>query len=262
MHWIIQTNLSNGLPGCDLERQLAALDEIGASYTRAKLVPFFGIFDPEVQPPSGPVIALGSTTMLRVAQQRGWNPGVFFNENFRFEVWRTGLGADNLFNGDAVVRRFADLEVDHDTFVRPCEDLKAFAGYVTSADEWKQWKRRVLEGEKSSELTQLGADTMIVAAKPRPIYREFRMFVVGEKVITGSLYRTIDGPRRSPEVDPEVYAFAEKMTKRWSPAEVYALDVAEGDEGLKVLEINCFNGAGAYESDLVQLYRTIEERFG
>lgn len=261
MHWIIQSNLYSDATRDDLSRQVAALTAIGSTYELVKLVPFFGIFEPEVAPPTGPVIALGSTTMMRVVQERGWKPGVFFNDNFRFERWLSGLGTENLFNGDATVTRFADLELTQDTFIRPCEDLKAFTGFVTTPKEWADWKTRVLAGEKSSEFTQLSADTMIVAAPPRPIYREYRMFVVGDRVVAGSLYRTIHGIERSADVPAQVWEFAQAMAARWSPAEVYALDVAEGDAGLKVLEINCFNGAGTYACDLVKLYGAIERHF-
>lgn len=261
MHWILQENLYSEATRVDLDRQVAALGEVGATYQLVKLVPFFGLFQPEIADPKGRVIALGSTTMMKVVQERGWKPGIFINENFRFEAWRSGFGAENLFNGDAVVRRFADLEITSDRFIRPCEDLKAFTGFVTTPAQWTDWKQRVLAGEKSTEFTQLDADTMIVAAEPRSIFREYRVFVVGGKAISASLYRTLDGPERSADVDSDVYAFAQAMVDRWNPAEAYALDIAEGEEGLKVLEINCFNGAGSYACDLVKIYGALERLF-
>ena len=63
------------------------------------------------------------------------------------------------------------------------------------------------------------------------------------------------------DVSAEVYTFAEERANRWNPADAYALDVAEGEDGLKVIEVNCFNGSGSYACDLVKIYGAIERLF-
>lgn len=261
MIWLLHENMYPEDNRGDLDRQIEALLAVGATPRPVKLVPIFGIFVPEIAEIEEDVIALGSTTMTRVVMERGWKPGAFFNENFRFEAWLKGYGAENLLNGDARVCRFGDLDLDEDTFIRPCEDLKAFTGFVTTPIQWADWKSRVLSGEKSSEFTQIDADTMIVAGEPRTIHREYRLFVVGGKVISASLYRTINGPKRERCDDQDVLAFGQAMADKWNPADAYALDLALGDDGLKVLEVNCFNNAGTYECDLVQIYGAVERLF-
>src|SRR5947209_8142330 len=117
MLWLLHENMYPEDNRADLDRQIAALLAVGARPRPVKLVPIFGVFVPEIGEMKEDVIALGSTTMTRVVQERGWKPGVFFNEKFRFEAWLDGFGRENLFNGDANVCRFEDLDITEDTFI-------------------------------------------------------------------------------------------------------------------------------------------------
>lgn len=83
MHWIVQNNIYSE---DGWERLTGALDRLGISYSIHKCIPFVELLEPEADPPPGPVIVMGSYTLAREAQKRGWVPGVFLNDYFDIEV--------------------------------------------------------------------------------------------------------------------------------------------------------------------------------
>ena len=262
MHWLLQHNLST-----DEQRQrfvdaLDSLKPLGATWSFIKLIPFISNVEPDDDYTGKKVFALGSTSLIAGATKRKWNPGVCFNpETFRYEAWLKGFGADNMLNGDGVVQKFGDdvSKVFGDrTFIRPCEDLKAFTGCVVSIADLKDWQKRIAAGEISTCAALLTSETPIVLASPKFIYREWRFFVVGSKVITGSQYRDVYGLRLDADVDGDVVKFAQKMVNKWQPADCFVVDIAATQSGLKVIEINCFNGSGVYACDVEKAFAAVE----
>lgn len=262
MHWLLQENLST-----DIQRQrfvdaLESLKSIGATWSFIKLIPFVGDVVPDDDYTGKKVFALGSTSLIAGAAKRNWKPGVIFNpETFRYEAWLKGYGAENMLNGDGVVQRFGDVRPVRGSrvFIRPCEDLKAFNGQVIEALQLKDWVARTIEGEVSSRAVQLNVDTMVVVAEPKFLYREWRFFVVGGKVITGSQYKDVYGRRDDPDVDQDVIDFTQKMVDKWQPGDCFVIDVADTQDGLKVIEINCFNGSGVYACDVEKAFAAVEK---
>ena len=55
------------------------------------------------------------------------------------------------------------------------------------------------------------------------------------------------------DVKQEIVEYAQRMVDVWQPAKAFVIDVAETNEGLKVIEINNINSAGFYEADVVLL---------
>lgn len=51
--------------------------------------------------------------------------------------------------------------------------------------------------------------------------------------------------------------FAEKAVKTWMPSEVCTIDICRSEDAFKILECNCFNASGFYESDLMGLVAEI-----
>jgi hypothetical protein len=263
MHWLLQSNLGTDEKRKQYSDALEYIAQFGATWSYVKLIPFIGDVVPDDDYTGKKVFALGSTSMILAAQKRGWNPGVIFNENFRFEAWVNGFGAENLLNGDGVVSRFADAVIpDKKGFIRPCEDLKAFNGGPFDSENLKDWQKSIAAGEKSTRTLQLTSDTMVVTAPTKTIYREWRFFVVGGKVITGSLYRTAFQTCSDANVDDDVYEFAQKMADKWQPGECFVLDIGETKNGLSIIEVNCFNGSGLYACDMNKTFLAVEQLYG
>lgn len=262
MHWLLQHNLST-----DEQRQrfvdaLESLKPLGATWSFIKLIPFVGDVEPDDDYTGKKVFALGSTSLIAGAAKRNWKPGVVFNpETFRYEAWLKGFGKENMLNGDGIVCRFGDgvaHVIGDKVFIRPCEDLKAFTGQVIGNEELRDWQRRTKEGEKSSQAMQLTSDTMVVIAEPKFLYREWRFFVVGGEVVAGSQYRDAYGKREDANVDSDVQRFAQRMVDKWQPGDCFVLDVAATHEGLKVIEVNCFNGSGVYACNIEHAFAAVE----
>jgi hypothetical protein len=260
MHWLLQSNLGTEEKRREFADALDAIKHLGATWSYVKLIPFACDVEPDDDYTGKQVFVLGSTSMIIASQKRGWNPGVIFNDNFRYEAWVKGFGAENLLNGDGVVSRFGDAKIlESKAFVRPCEDLKAFDGKLFEAQALIDWQKSIAEGEKSTRALYLTSDTMVVTAPQKLIYREWRFFVVNGLVISGSQYRTAQSVWSDPNVDDDVYAFAQKMVDKWQPGECFVLDICETKEGLSIIEVNCFNGSGAYACNLPKIFAAVEQ---
>jgi hypothetical protein len=260
MHWLLQQNLSTEEQLVPYITGLDAIKSLGATWSFIKLVPFAGDVIPDIDYTGKKVFALGSTSLILGSQKRGWTPGVIFNENFRYEAWLKGYGAKNMLNGDGVVQKFGDplpFKVGK-CFVRPCEDLKAFTGQVFEMQALADWQKSVIGGEVSTRSLQLTCETPIVIAQTKFIYREWRFFVVGGRVISGSQYRDAYGRRDDADVDEDVWKFAQKMVDRWQPGDCFVIDIASTEDSLKVIEINCFNGSGLYKCDTAKIFTAVE----
>jgi hypothetical protein len=257
MHWLLQHNLSTDEQRQQFVDALDAIKPLGATWSFIKLIPFVGDVEPDDDYAGKKVFALGSTSLIAGAKKRGWNPGVIFNENFRYEAWLKNLRG-NMLNCDGTVSRFADAVIYDKSFIRPCEDLKAFTGQPISPENLVDWQRRVAEGEVSTRALQLSSDTPVVVSSLKNILREWRFFIVNKQVISGSQYRSVYGKDISADVDTDVYAYAQDVVDIWQPADCYALDIGETNEGLFVIEINCFNGSGIYACDMAKAFAAVE----
>jgi hypothetical protein len=207
----------------------------------------------------GPVIVSGSTALSTLAAQRGWKPGAFLNENFDFAIWRDryqGL----LLNEDATIQEFGKLASSEPVFIRPCSDDKTFAGLVIEPDALRQWQSQVQDvADSNSTLTP---KTLVLAATPKPILREFRFFIVQGQVVTGSLYREAGRRCYSSDCDQTAWDFAQSAASAWQPDRAFVIDVAVTYGGPKLIEINCLSSAGFYEADVDKMVEALERHFG
>jgi hypothetical protein len=81
--------------------------------------------------------------------------------------------------------------------------------------------------------------------------------VVDGAVVASSQYRYHGRLKVTGEVPAEVTAFAERDGRAVRPAPVFVLDVGEVEEGLRVVETNCFNSAGWYACDAAAIVRRV-----
>jgi hypothetical protein len=209
-----------------------------------------------------PLLVCGATTLNRVAKERNWRPGTFLNDNFDFEIWRDGYGADCVLNGDARVCTIGEahtLDVTEDVFVRPTDDSKAFTGQTMDAEQFKIWYNHINKLSDIQKGNGPRSDTQIVVSSVKNIKAEYRFFVVNRTVVTGSMYKLGNTVMSSSRIDEHVRRFADEMTFHWEPADAYVIDVAETDQGMKVVEINNINSAGFYDCDVQKIVMAIED---
>ncbi|MEI2301658.1 ATP-grasp domain-containing protein [Ensifer sp. MJa1] len=248
----------------DTRRLAEALDRLQISYTWHKVVPFVGALAPEpdiAEPQS--VILFGSYALWRTAKERGYRPGVLKLRPFVHEhAWHP-----HLLNGaDALFLRLRDVpgclpDDGRDWFLRPVDDSKEEPGNVQSSGEIIRMARAVLALEEEEiPPGSLRHDTLLMLTEPVRILREWRLWAVGGRIVTYSLYK--DGARvvHRREIDDDALAFAQQMVDinpGYSPA--FVIDICRTELGLKLLETNCINAAGFYAADLDTLAAALEE---
>lgn len=264
---IVQSNLFNER---GFQELIGALESNGCPYTVVKVVPFSHELEPDVRP-DGPVMVWGATTLGHIAAERGWEPGRLQNEKFDMRYLRARFGP-HFLNSDAQFCAFGNLKFEGQKFIRPVHDSKSFTGAVIDGAELEGWKRQVLD--VSDGYSTLRMDTPAMHASLKEIWLEARFFIVGNKPVTGSLYRFEGRPvQRRIDGDPmfqELEEFARQMPlvdcsrMELTPAEpiamAYALDVAlpKGGGGPKVVEVNSINSSGFYKCDMGAVVRALE----
>ena len=270
MFWVVQHNLYNEY---GYESLLSTLVKYNIPHAIVKPVPFFDRLLPAdfdsheykgsidaltgaVIDESGLIMCCGSLTLARIAHQRGWKPGHFNNENFTFEKWRQAWG-ENLLNFDAIVTTVGKVTpIWNEFFIRPVEDTKSFSGMVVTWDEWSKWINGVLE---LNDCWNVKNDTGVMFCPLKKIYTETRFFVVDGKLITWSEYKLgVEVHYSRKMVSQNVIDYAQKMVDIWQPSRAFVIDIAETPEGMKVVEINCFNSAGFYDCDVAKIVEAVE----
>lgn len=247
LRWAIQSNLVNA---ADLERLLSACRQHDQPSVTFETIPFSNQA-PDLDTDVSTVFYGSTGCMSNIWQTQKWNPGVFFDpQRFSFPEWGRAYGRHCL-NGEARETTLTALAAeaypaDRLFFLRPIHDDKAFAGEVMAFGEIQKWVGEL-------DQTVLSPETPILVAEPVGISHEWRLFMVNGKVSTGSHYRTRQRLDVFAEVPVEVVAFAEGLARLWQPAPVFVLDVASSADRLYLVEINCFNSAGFYASDVAQL---------
>ncbi len=248
----------------DTHKLAEALDHLKITYTWHKVVPFVGdlIPEPVVDDPDT-VVLFGSYTLWKYARDKQLSPGVFKLRPFvRETAWRPFL----LNGSNALIITLSEIPSKlindgKDWFIRPVDDSKEVAGGVKSTKEIVDLAQKVLSlDENEIPNGSLRHNTELMLSKPVRILKEWRLWSVGGKIVTYSLYKEKFHVDYRHEIDDDALAFAQNMVDinpDYSPA--YVLDVCRTDEGLKLLETNCINAAGFYAADLMKLAAKIEE---
>lgn len=251
--WVIQSNLGNR---DTLAQFRTVLGHLQLPHREVVAIPFSDEV-PDVDW-DGPTVFYGATGFIEKAWRSGrFRPCAFFDdEYFRFSHWRNAFG-DDLLNQHAVVTTLAGFAAmphasESEWFVRPDRDSKVFAGEVIRFADAQTWAQRLSFGGFT-----FGDEESIVVAEPTAISTEWRLFMVEGKVSSASQYRKHLRLSPGPEVPAEVIAFGERCAARFDITPVFVLDIAETVEGLKVIEVNCFNSAGFYAANLLDIVRDV-----
>lgn len=260
--WVIQTNLLNDL---SVQGVWLAAEECGANVKEAIIVPFQETLanEEELQAMNVEddhiVIPYGSCKLTRISQQRGWRGNCFNPETFKTNVWNDNR--KDMLNHDAVQMRVCDAaeffkgkDLADKWFIRPVEDLKAFNGTVTEAEEIINWMK-----SKESGNFSFSQNTQIIISPVKKLYSESRFFIVGGKVVDGSYYRMANRLQSNHIEQHETIAAAQELADMWLPHECCVMDVADTDDGLKVIEFNTLNSSGFYAHDIKTIVTSITE---
>jgi hypothetical protein len=250
--WAVQANLLNE------ERQqnvAMILKELDIPFVGLNVIPFSDDLDWlfEEPPSYSKVIPYGSTSLVKRAQARNWQ-GLFFNTN-TFLVSEWIKNRDDMLNQNVdimTVKQAQEFHSHHPTrtlwFIRPVHDLKAFTGMVTTSEEIAKWMKSTDSGNFN-----FNEDTLVAISQPKEILAEWRWFVVGGKIVDGSMYQHRGNRYKKHETDQAVIDEAQELANKWLPHETVVMDIALTNSGPKVIEFNCFNGSGFYDHDVPKI---------
>jgi hypothetical protein len=212
------------------------------------------VIDSQPLSPDACVIGYGTLPFARQIQlHHSWVPGAWCTpENLDCAVYFAYFGKFLLnqhyaiMPGVEAIRQrdwlFSIFGKDEEVFARPTSCHKLFVG------------RRIKREAFTSALapTRYDPSTLVVVAAPKEVAREWRLVVVGNRIIAGSQYARAGERAIAPDCPGEVRSFADTMLAevRWRPDPIFVLDVCESEGSFWLVELNGFSCSWLYRCDL------------
>jgi hypothetical protein len=121
-----------------------------------------------------------------------------------------------------------------------------------------EFKKDLLETVEFHPL--MNKETMIFLARPKKIQKEWRNFIVNNKVVSSSRY-CLDGELNidNQDIPSEMISFVTMRCQTYTPHAIFVMDVALSDDKYSIIECNCFNGTGFYDHDIALIVKSINE---
>jgi hypothetical protein len=258
VRWVIQKNL---IAINDLEQLKKACEAIHADILEVEIIPFSGEL-PAI-PVDGKNIYYGSTTFNNlVHENEQLRKGLFFDpDSFSIANYMQKWGP-HMLNYGASITTFRELmsakhAPDKLLFIRPDADNKSFAGEVMQFDQIGEWYEKLLVYANEN----LSPDTSIIVSEPYNIKYEWRLWIVGKKVITASKYREEFRLSKQRGCPPAVTKFAEARCNEYTPHDIFVMDICQCGDDLYIVECGCTNAAGFYHADINKIVRSVSDYF-
>ncbi len=202
------------------------------------------------------VMVYGSKTLANISKEMNLEPGSFVNDQFEFEVFQQVLG-DELLNKDFMVGDLWELNpIDEEFFIRPTGNTKLFTGQTVTREEFLSWQKQ----ECKENSPYLGQKLMI--SPTQEIQAEYRFFVVNQNIVTSSCYKENNLIRTIRKPSHELISYTTKMINKFPLAKAFVIDIAETNNGFKVIEYNNINTSGLYNCDEFLIVQAINEMTG
>jgi len=178
------------------------------------------------------------------------NTLAFDPEKIRWSTFRSGWeGA--MLSSDGRIMSVLDardlLRNGATAFVRPDSDSKIFDGGVYDAPGLVAATPEI----------RVAPTTAVILASPRTIEAEWRFFVVDREIVGCSEYRRWGRPSIDGAVSRVAIDLAADLATRWSPADVYCLDLASSGDRIGIVEANCFNASRFYAAVVERVLRAV-----
>ena len=162
-----------------------------------------------------------------------------------------------LLNSDAKYFDYSKIknyEFSKETFIKPSRDLKSFNGGVIYAGETiKNYIARTGHSMPSIK------DETIVVSDIKEIQEEYRFFIHKDKILASSRYMLNSEVNPSNIVPEFLTDCAKDYAKLYNPADIFVMDLAVTNEGIKIVEYNCWNASGFYHCNIRDLIFQINE---
>ena len=174
-------------------------------------------------------------------------------DEFNVASYLEQLGHDGLNYEDSYFKLACQLSTnDISSFIRSDSGRKLLTGQVLDNTLLGQIRQRTHP--------YIAPDDLLFLAPRQNIFREFRLWVLDDKIVGFSEYTWDDNKDLKEVIPTAVFTFARKVINRYSPAIGYVMDIAEMDDTdeFKVIEYNGFSTSGLYDVDLEKLLKAVE----
>lgn len=257
MHWVIQTNIFKEPALADLAKSLV---EQGVTFSFHRVEPFEGIIYPDISP-DGNVMVMGTAQMKKVADRKGWIPGIFNVSDISYQELIDNWGR-TVLNYDMSLQRFDSVIPPSDPFfIKPDTEVKLFKGMTITVEEFQRWQLQMYgSGTSSSDDNRnIRPGTMVVVSPVKQILKEIRFWIVDSCIATQSEYQCNGEVCHLESDDSNASEFVYRRLSQWQPSRAFVLDVAlMADNEWKVIEINTLNFSGLYKANVSNIIRHIE----
>lgn len=206
-----------------------------------------------------PIIMYGTHNFIKQARKaKSLVPGDYCNEqNLKCSEWMTRYPKDWLMNADCHWLPFgllSSLIPTKSLFLRPDSVGKLFAGRTVKPEDFGE------ELKKIDDTSGVNNSTMIVVNDLVAIHAEYRFFVAEGIVVAGSQYRRDGKLDIRADYSDAAKVMADKVaTYEWQPDRCYVVDIAETDDGAKIIELNSMSCAGTYACDLAPIIDSVSK---
>lgn len=248
MQWLVEHGENFNALDTNTKQMTDALEALGKEYGIVKVVPFsHDLITPDGIDLKLPTVVYGSTLLAALAPQH-LSPGAFYEPHF-FDprTWHH----PQMLNKEMRVTTAGQLRsewIQEPVFIKSVRD-KLHTGMVIEPEDKNWWIVEQTEPD--------GEDEMLLSPVQK-ISQEWRFFIVDGKVISGSQYRH-DGVRRLREpVADWVWDTAQKYADMWLPTPNVVMDLCAVNDGVKVVEFNCLNSSGFYNSDVCAIVKALD----
>ena len=102
-------------------------------------------------------------------------------------------------------------------------------------------------------------DETIVVSDIKEIQEEYRFFIHKDKILASSRYMLNSEVNPSNIVPEFLTDCAKDYAKLYNPADIFVMDLAVTNEGIKIVEYNCWNASGFYHCNIRDLIFQINE---
>lgn len=267
MKWLIQEFLNQSE---NVERMRRALETQGVEYLLVRLNKdaSLTVLDVETRLPlddtedvlweflhDGRITGYGSKSFDNALRKLQVEPGSFSNEAFEMKEIQKRVG-DQLLNQEFLIGELQELNPTWEQFfIRPTGNTKLFGGMTVTQKDFLEWKER----ENHPDSPYSGQSLLV--SETKEILAEYRFFVVGNTVVTGSSYKVNGELNTGLFPSTDVWNYAQDMVDRFRIADAFVIDIAETGEGLRIVEYNSFNTSGLYACDEELIVRQMNRRF-
>lgn len=258
--WVLQ---SNAIGEVDKSSLISCISKLGHHVELIRVIPF--IHQPADLLPriDGRSIAYGSSGLVKLGRAANWFPCGWDGDTFELDVVNLALGEMALNYGAVKTTWSQTLEIAlsngwKTVFVRPVSETKEFPGQVFDINQLDSW----IEKLTASGYFETN-DNPAMIGPALELGREWRVFVVDEKQVTGCEYANRGIPETHASLPDEVTDFVEYSLQQFNPAPCFVIDVAEvftdGSTAFKVVEYNSINSAGFYACDKAAVVGKLSE---